>query len=147
MGINVSTTNMYLSEISLIRLRGMLSIMNILNGACFVGISLFCAAVLPYNVLIQVAALPSCIFLIVATILLPESPIWYAKKGRFEDARKSLEWLRGSKYNLKEELEEMENILSRKENWKENIKGITERQSLFPILMMLIFMFLQVLLC
>ena len=81
-GILVSTTTIYLSEISLIRFRGMLSMMNILNSALFVAVSLVCAAVVPFNTLIIIEAIPCCLFLIFATIFLPESPIWYTKKNR-----------------------------------------------------------------
>ena len=143
-GIAVPTTNMYLSEISLIRFRGMLSIMNILNSALFVAVSLVLAAILPFNILIQVATLPCCLFLTVATLFLPESPIWYAKKSRIDDARKSLEWLRGSKYDLKEELEEMEKILANKQDWRENAKEMSQRKFFLPIVMMLVIMILQV---
>ena len=135
---------MYLSEISLIRFRGMLSTLNILNANVFVFGSLFLAAILPFEVLIKVVALPACLFLILGTFFLPESPIWYTKKNQINNARKSLELLRGSKYDLQEELEEMEIILSNKQDWKEALKEMKQRKVYFPILMMGIIMSLQV---
>ena len=141
-GMSFNSTNMYLSEISLIRFRGSLSIMTTVNMNLFVGVSYACAATLSFERLIQVSALPCCLFLAFA-IFIPESPIWYAQKGRFEDARKSLEWLRGRKYDLKEELEEMERILANKQDWKASLKELTQRQFFFPIIMMIVFMIIQ----
>ena len=143
-GIGVPTTNMYLSEISLIRFRGMLSTLNILNAAIFVSGSLFLAAILPFDLLIKVAALPACLFLIIGTLFLPESPIWFAKKNQIDNARKSLEWLRGSKYDLQEELVEMEHILANKQDLKENFEEMRQRKIFLPILMMIVIMSLQV---
>ena len=142
-GMSFATTNMYLSEISLIRFRGSLAIMTTVNMNLFVAVSYACAAILSFERLTQVSALPSCLFLAFA-IFIPESPIWYAQKGLFEDARKSLEWLRGGKYDLKEELEEMERILANKPNWRESVKELTQRQFFLPILMMIVFMIIQV---
>ena len=142
-GILVSTTTIYLSEISLIRIRGMLSMMNILNSRLFVAASLVCAAIVPFNYLIMIEAVPCCLFLVIGTLFLPESPIWYTKKNRIEDARKSLEWLRGSNYDCQEELEEMETILSNKQDWKESLKEASQRKFLLPILMMVVIMTIQ----
>ena len=80
----------------------------------------------------------------IGTLFLPESPIWYAKKNQIDNARKSLEWLRGSKYDLQEELVEMEHILANKQDLKETIQEITQRKVFLPILMMVIIMSLQV---
>ena len=142
-GIQFASTNMYLSEISLIRFRGSLSIMTTVNMNLFVAVSLACAATLSFDNLMIVSALPSCAFLVLA-IFIPESPIWYAQKGLFEDARKSLEWLRGGEYDFKEELEEMERILASKQSWKESLAELRQRQFCFPIIMMITFMMIQV---
>ena len=133
---------MYLSEIALIRYRGSLSTMNTVAMNLFVAVSLLCAALLPFSYFIIAAGVPACLFLSFA-IFIPESPIWYAKKGLFEEARKSLEWLRGSKYQLKEELEEMERLLAIKQNWKDSVKEMTQRKFIFPIIMLIFFMFIQ----
>ena len=122
----------------------MFSTMNILTSALFVSVALGVAALLPFSYLIIASAIPSLLFLIVAIPCLPESPIWYAKKCRIQDARFSLQWLRGTKYDLTEELNEMENMLANKQSWKETIHESTQRKSLIPICMMLAFMSLQV---
>ena len=54
-----------------------------------------------------------------------------------------MEWLRGSNYDVQEELNEMENILAHKQDWKESMKEMSQRNFLLPILMMLVIMTIQ----
>ena len=54
-----------------------------------------------------------------------------------------MEWLRGSNYDCQEELDEMENILSSKQDWRESMKEMSQRHFLLPILMMLVIMTIQ----
>ena len=142
-GIAFPTTNMYLCEISLIRFRGSLAIMNTVAMNCFVAVSLACAATLSFEMLIMVSAIPSLTFLLLVSFL-PESPICYAKSGKFDEAKKSLEWIRGAKYDCSEELEEMEKILAIKQDWKASIKEMTQAKSLYPLILMILLMFMQV---
>ena len=142
-GIAFPTTNMYLCEIALIRFRGSLAIMNTVAMNCFVAVALALAALIPFNMLIIISAIPSALFLIMVWFL-PESPISYAKSGKFEEAKKSLEWIRGSKYDSSEELEEMERILMIKQDWKDSVKEMTTRKCLFPVCLMIVIMFMQV---
>ena len=39
--------------------------------------------------------------------MMPESPVFLLSKGKENAARKSLQWLRGSKYDLGEEIEQV----------------------------------------
>ena len=142
-GIAFPTTNMYLCEISLIRFRGSLAIMNTVAMNCFVAVSLACAATLSFEMLIMVSAIPSLTFLLLV-LFLPESPICYAKSGQFDEAKKSLEWIRGAKYDCSEELEEMEKILAIKQDWKASIKEMTQPKCLYPLILMILLMFMQV---
>ncbi|XP_013191246.2 facilitated trehalose transporter Tret1 [Amyelois transitella] len=51
------------------------------------------------------AALPVPFFLLM--LLTPETPYWYVSKGRVEDARKSLQWLRGKNANVDKEMRDL----------------------------------------
>ncbi|CAH0724809.1 unnamed protein product, partial [Brenthis ino] len=51
------------------------------------------------------AALPIPFFLLM--ILTPETPRWYITKGRVEDAKKALQWLRGRNINIEKEMGEL----------------------------------------
>ena len=58
---------------------------------------------------------PSLVFLLLCWRL-PESPVWLMRRGREEEARQTLVWIRGKKYNSQPELEEMKNIIVNEEN-------------------------------
>lgn len=51
------------------------------------------------------AALPVPFFLLM--LLTPETPRWYVTKGRVEDARKALQWLRGKNANIDKEMRDL----------------------------------------
>ncbi|XP_045497421.1 facilitated trehalose transporter Tret1-like isoform X2 [Colias croceus] len=51
------------------------------------------------------AALPVPFFLLM--IATPETPRWYLSKGRAEDAKKALQWLRGKNTNIDKELRDL----------------------------------------
>lgn len=141
-GIGIPSTMMYLSEISLIRHRGVLSLINSVTYNFFCCVCLALAATLPFDWLIQISALPSCLFLLLVSFI-PESPNWLTKKGRFHEAENSLQWLRGAKYKCDEELEEMEIILKSKENWKANLSQLKERNIFGPVLLLMTLIFIQ----
>jgi hypothetical protein len=44
----------------------------------------------------------------VAMFFMPESPYYLITKGKLDNAEKSLSWLRGSGYDIKPELEELQ---------------------------------------
>ena len=39
--------------------------------------------------------------------MIPESPVFLLAKGKEKGARKSLQWLRGSEYDIAEEIEQV----------------------------------------
>ena len=47
------------------------------------------------------------VILAVMMFFMPESPYYLLLKGREEDARKALQWLRGKDYDIDQEMEEM----------------------------------------
>ena len=80
-GIGLPVTTLQLSEMALIKMRGILSMMGylVMNIGCV--FSLIIAANFSLNILILLCCAPSVAFLVVS-ILLPESPVWLMKKGR-----------------------------------------------------------------
>ena len=68
---------------------------------------------------------PSIVFLFLCW-LLPESPVWLMRRGREEEARQTLAWLRGEKYDIEPEVEEIREIVA-----KEN--KITTTQSVIDV--------------
>ena len=78
----------------------------------------------------KVTLLPSVLFLLVA-FMLPESPLWLIRliiiitniiiviiinflmirKGRVDESRKVVQWLRGSHYSIEPEVKEMEAVI------------------------------------
>jgi len=87
-----------LSEMSTIRLRGSLGSLNTLNANGGYLYGMLVSLVVPVHYLSLVTLLPSVLFLLVAC-LLPESPLWLIRKGRVEESRKVVQWLRGSHFH------------------------------------------------
>ena len=63
----------------------------------------------PFKFLALVFVGPALLFLIFSWTIV-ESPLWYIKMGKTEKAKKTLVWLRGTKYNLEFELKELEDL-------------------------------------
>jgi hypothetical protein len=42
---------------------------------------------------------------------MPESPVYLLSNGRHDDAKASLQWLRGRKYDVAEELKQVRQLL------------------------------------
>ena len=58
---------------------------------------------------------PSLVFLLLCWRL-PESPVWLMRRGREEEARLTLAWLRGGKYDIEPEVEELRSIITEEQN-------------------------------
>ncbi len=61
----------------------------------------------PLSSLILVGAVPAVLFLLLSPRAVLESPLWLARKGRAEEARRVLGRLRGRGYPAEEEVEEI----------------------------------------
>ena len=68
---------------------------------------------------------PSVLFLLLCWRL-PESPVWLMRRGREEEARQTLAWLRGGAYDIEPEVEEIREVVA-----KEN--KITTTQSVIDV--------------
>ena len=146
-GISFPTTAMYLSEISLIRYRGIISTMNTTTMNTSVVASLLLASVMSFENFILVSALPPVIF-VVTMVFLWESPFWLVKKGRIEEAENALLALRGPQYAMNLELEEMKTILAKQQGndatLADNLKELRSRAVFMPVFVVLIMVALQV---
>ena len=58
---------------------------------------------------------PSLVFLLLCWRL-PESPVWLMRRGREEEARQTLAWLRGGAYDIEPEVEEIREVTAKEEN-------------------------------
>ena len=57
---------------------------------------------------------PSLVFLLLCWRL-PESPVWLMRRGREEEARLTLAWLRGKKYDIEPEIAEIKEVIAEEE--------------------------------
>ena len=96
-GLATPAAYLVLSELSLIRFRGIFATLNSFsnNFAWLIGMVLgrFCSL----ETLIYTYALPGFLFLVLSPFV-PESPLWLTKQGKDEQAVKALEIVRGPDY-------------------------------------------------
>ena len=144
-GITIPVLTLHLSEIALVKTRGILSMTNYLCqnlGNIFI---LMIGNNFSLNVVIGVSVFPSILFL-GSSFFLPESPMWLVKKGHQIQAKESLSKLRGPNYDKSVELSELENLASSKDKLTivAKLKELSSRKNVVPFLIMAIFMILQV---
>ena len=102
--INSVSLQVYISEISLPNIRGCLSAM--LKVLTHVGVLLSYIAGSYLNwrqSALLVAVAPSLLFL--GTLFIPETPSYLVLNGKDDEAASSLQWLRGSRVDIRHELQ------------------------------------------
>merc|ERR1711884_114547 len=79
---------------------------------------------------------PSLVFLLLCWRL-PESPVWLMRKGREEEARQTLAWLRGGKYDIEPEVEELRSIITEEQNSSGTsvLKMLKKRTFVLPLIL------------
>ncbi|XP_076051174.1 facilitated trehalose transporter Tret1-2 homolog [Oratosquilla oratoria] len=102
-GLLSLTIPVYLGEVVQPEIRGTLGLLptTIGNGGI-----LFCfllGAYVNWSVLAYAGIIIPVIF-VAMMLFVPETPRWYVSKERYEDAQQSLRWLRGSAWDVEEEL-------------------------------------------
>ena len=144
-GISIPVQTLQLSEIALVRMRGMLSMLSYLVMNVGNLYSLIVAANCSINSLILSLIVPSVVFLGLS-IFLPESPMWLVKKGQLGMAKQSLERLRGCDYETKEEIIELENLVQSQDesSLSEKWKALKTRNNIIPCGIMTLILTIQV---
>ena len=103
-----------LSEICLNRYRGQLATLNTFNSNLGWLVGLCLGLVVPLQLLAPAQTSPSLVFLLLCWRL-PESPVWLMRRGREEEARLTLAWLRGGKYDIEPEIAEIKEVIAEEE--------------------------------
>ena len=72
--------------------------------------------------------------------------MWLVRKNHYDQAKESLQSLRGSNYDVNYELEELKTLAKSREHltWFEKIKELKTRSNVIPFSIMTVFMILQV---
>lgn len=83
---------------------------------------------------------------LICMFLIPETPRWYMSKGKPKEARKALQWLRGSKSDVSHEMSEIERVAAEAEKNSSDSSRIGElfsRGNIKPVLITIGLMFFQ----
>lgn len=96
----------YLGETLQPEVRGALGLLPTAFGNTGILLAYFVGSYLDWsNLAFFGAALPVPFFLLM--LLTPETPSWYVTKGRVEEAKKALQWLRGKSANVDKEMTDL----------------------------------------
>ena len=144
-GISFPVQTLQLSEIALVRMRGMLSMLSYLVMNVGNLYSLIVAANCSINTLILSLIVPSVVFLVLS-IFLPESPMWLVKKQHLDRAKQSLKRLRGSDYETEEEIKELEALVQSQDesSFSEKWNALKTRSNIIPCAIMTLILTIQV---
>ncbi len=146
-GINNPAVYTLLSEISLVKFRGSLTVLNTLTANVAFVYALSLSAMFSYDYFVLFSLVPLSLFLL-TSYFLPESPVWLIKRDRFDQAKRNLTWLRGCSYRgTKLELEEIQQCLEhsgQKLPFKAKLAYLGSRKVVRPMAIMSALFVLQV---
>ncbi|PIA44704.1 hypothetical protein AQUCO_01700358v1 [Aquilegia coerulea] len=110
MGLVSYVVPVFISEIAPKNLRGGLATLNQLMIVCGVSITLIIGTFISWRALTLIGIVP-CFFLFFGLFLIPESPRWLAKVGRWKDFEVALRKLRGKDADISAEAEEIQDYI------------------------------------
>ncbi|PIN08555.1 putative transporter (major facilitator superfamily) [Handroanthus impetiginosus] len=109
----------YIAEITPKNLRGAFTAVNQLMICCGVSVMYLVGNFINWRVLALIGTIP-CLIQIVGLFLIPESPRWLAKMGKWDGSRASLVRLRGKNANIFEEAAEISDYTRMLEQLKDS---------------------------
>jgi len=85
------------------------------------------------------------VLVVVILLFMPDSPFYLVRKGRDEEARKALQWLRGNQYDIEEEFASMVETDKEQKAMGTISLGefVSKKVYILPGLIMMALMFLQ----
>ena len=98
-GLSTPAAYLILTDLSLIRFRGIMATLNSFSNNFAWLIGLIVGKYCPLNLMILFYAFSPALFLILSPFL-PESPLWLIKKGLEEKAAEALKQVRGEEYPI-----------------------------------------------
>ncbi|XP_066907650.1 facilitated trehalose transporter Tret1 isoform X2 [Halyomorpha halys] len=143
-GIASLALPVYLGETVEARVRGTLGLLPTTIGNMGILISFVAGTYLDWT---HLALLGACLPLpfFICTILIPETPTWFINKGKEKQAEASLQWLRGRKANVSEEMSNI--VKAHKEAYHEQnqnvLKELFSKRYYLPFVISLGLMFFQ----
>ena len=136
MGFTLSCIPTYVAELSPGPLRGFF--VGICSLAIALGILLIqLCGIIPgatYYWLTVVPMVTLVVFVFLTALTLKETPRWLRRNGKMQEARIVLLWLRGTKYNIDKELDEISEQVSNEKN--ENIcQKFNHKETFYPLML------------
>lgn len=140
-GMNLPSTQIYVSECCDTRIRGVLGSFPAISMSLGILFFYVMGSFLPWNALAWIGLfISSGVFLIVLS--LPESPVWLKAKKRYDEATASAEWLRLSDFKARNEVELGSNAPEKKYKSFE-LRAFCRRTVLIPLAIGLVLLMIQ----
>lgn len=141
-GLLTLSLPVYLGETIQPEIRGILGLLPTTFGNAGILVCYLVGTYANWWVLAYVGALVPLIFSTMMCFV-PETPRWYISKDRVEDARSSLQWLRGSTSDVEYELEAIQVNFEMASQESSSLKDIFNRSHIRPFLLSLGLMLIQ----
>lgn len=142
-GIASLTLPVYLAETVQPEVRGTLGLLPTAFGNIGILVSYLFGILYTWRPLALIGIIISVPFLAVFIWFIPETPRWFISKGRPEDSRKALQWLRGSDANVEKEFHELEKSQKDTDESSDSIWELFNRNNFKLLSIVLGLMFFQ----